>query len=147
MVTWVKIIVYAFLLLFLLLGIAIGVDIWEFRSGSTATTGEILSIREEYSEGEDGDGRSTIDLSYYATVRFTDQNRVEYKAEVEQPVLNEIPKIGDQIAIRYFRDNPGWVRPDYGFWRDWLVAVGIIAVSFSFLLITHFALRRKVPEI
>lgn len=144
---WLKIIVYSFLSLFLFIGIAIGVDIWQFRSGSAVSTADIISIREEYSSGEDSDGYSEIDVSYYPTVRFVDQNGIEYLTEADEPVLDRIPEIGDQIDIRYFIENPGWVRPDYGFWRDWFVAGGIISIGLFLLTVTHLALRRKVPEI
>jgi hypothetical protein len=144
---WLRILLFSAVSLFLLLGIAIAVDTWQFRSGSESVQGEILSIRKQFGSMKDTDGFTKTTVSYYPTVRFVDGQGRQYLAEAGQPVVEPIPDVGERIAIRYEIANPGKVRPDYGLLRDWLLAGVVVTMGLFFFLIALIFTRRKIPEI
>lgn len=143
---WAKLVVIGVTLLFLVLGIAIGLDTWQFRQGSVPATAEIISMRAEYDSIKDRNGFSKDTVSYYPTVRFVDNHGDKYEVEVEQPLSDLTAKVFDKIAIRYFLENPAWVRLDYGLLRDWLFSGLIIATGIIFLVSHSFLLGVKYPK-
>lgn len=55
---WVRVLMLSAVSLFLFVGIAIGVDTWQFRNNSEAGTAEIISLRGKTNSTSDYDGRS-----------------------------------------------------------------------------------------
>ena len=147
MTMWLRVLLFSAVSLFLLLGIAIAVDTWQFRSGSESAQGTIISMRTQVGSMKGSDGFTETTLSYYPTVRFENGKGRQYQAEAGQPVLESLPQIGERIAIRYEIANPGNVRPDYGLLRDWLLAGMVVAMGLFFFLIALIFSRRKIPEI
>lgn len=144
---WFRAVALSAITLFLFGGIAIGVDIWQFRSASEAGTAEIISLRRSSSSFEDMNGRYKTIVSYYPTIRFATSQGVYFEAETTESLPEPMPKIGDRVSIRYIIGSKGDVRLDRGALRDWMVAGSITAVSLIFLLITLITTRREVPEI
>ena len=144
---WVRVTMLSAISLFLFLGIAIGVDIWQFRNASEAATAEIISLRREMGRTEDVNGRSRSTVSYYPTIRFVSSQGLQYEVETPQALLKPIAEVGDRVPIRYITGRQGQVRLDHGALHDWLIAGSITAVSLIFFLITLIFTRRKVPEI
>ena len=70
MTMWLRVLLFSAVSLFLLLGIAIAVDTWQFRSGSESAQGTIISMRTQVGSMKGSDGFTETTLSYYPTVRF-----------------------------------------------------------------------------
>ncbi|MDM8010379.1 MAG: DUF3592 domain-containing protein [Parasphingorhabdus sp.] len=144
---WLRILLFSVVPLVLLLGIAIAVDTWEFRSGSESARGEIMAMRKQFGSMKDSDGFTRTTTSYYPTVRFISGQGRQYQVEAGQPVPEPLPEIGERIAIRYEIANPGNLRPDYGLLRDWLLAGAVFTMGLFFFVIALIFTRRKVPQI
>ncbi len=134
--------------LFLLMGINMGVDTWQFRNNSELGTAEIISIRAESESTSGSDNNSRAYFSYYPTVRFETRQGTHSVLETTQPFQPPIPEVGDQIPVRYYvSGNLRQVRLEYGAWWDWLIAGSITVVSLVFFVITLMVTRREIPEI
>lgn len=145
---WERTIILAGVSIFLLMGIYIGVDTWQFRNNSEPGTAEIISIRAESKRGSGSDGRSSDYVSYYPTVRFATRQGVQYEMEMTQAVQPPIPEIGDRIAVLYWiAGNRGQLRLDYAAWRDWIVAGSVTGVSLLFFVCALVLTKRDVPNI
>lgn len=134
--------------LFLFVGIAIGVDTWQFRNNSAAGTAEIISLRGEQKSTSGSDGPSRDYVTYYPTVRFTTGQGMEYEMETTQGLQPPIAAIGDRVPVRYsVNGNRAQVRLEFGAWWDWLLAGSITIISLVFFLCALFLTKRDVPKI
>ena len=144
---WLRALVLSAVSLFLFLGIAIGVDVWQFRGASQPGTAEILSLRKETRAiGGNGDRNQRI-TSYYPTVRYATSKGDYFEAETGEALPQPVPAVGQRIAIRYVTGREAQVRLDRGALREWSIAGSIIAVSLFFLLVTMKFTRRDILEI
>lgn len=116
---WLKFVAQIVPFLMVLLSIFMAVETWEFQSGSTATTAEIVSVRFEQGSRTGSDGFSETTITYYPTLRFLDATGTEYTAESSQPASGFVPEVGQVIPVRYFDTNPAWVRPAFSLWTLW----------------------------
>ena len=145
---WVRVTMLSAISLFLFVGIAIGVDTWQFRHNSEAGTAEIISLRGKTNSTSGSDGPSRNYISYYPTVRFATSQGVQYEMETTQALQPPIAEIGDRVPVRYhINGNQGQVRLEYGAWWDWLIAGSITVVSLVFFVITLIVTGRDIPEI
>ena len=147
MSVWIRVPVLLAVFLFLFLGIAIGVDTWQFRNGSEAGVAEILSLRKESRSTEDASDRSFTIISYYPTIRYTTGQGRYFEAELADSLDEPLPAVGQDIAIRYIAGPRAQVRLDRGPVRDWLVAGLMFLVSLIFLIVALIFTRRDIPEI
>lgn len=144
---WVRVIALSAVSLFLFVGIAIGVDTWQFRNASEAGTAEIISLRGEIQSSESANGRTRTFTSYYPTIRYATKEGDYFEAETQQALAKPIPDIGDRVPIRYITGSQGQVRLDKGALDDWLIAGSITFVSLFVFIITMIFTRPEVPEI
>lgn len=144
---WIRVIVLPVVSMFLFIGIAIGVDSWQFRDGSETGTAEIISLRQESRIKEDASGRSITIISYYPTIRYASSQGNYYEAETAEALLKPLPEIGDRVPIRYTTGSKAQVRLDHGALRDLLIAGALIATSLFFFVAVLIFTRRKIPEI
>ncbi|WP_323800426.1 DUF3592 domain-containing protein [Parasphingorhabdus sp.] len=144
---WVRVIMLSAVSLFLFIGIAIGVDTWQFRNASEAGTAEIISLRTDVQVNDDDNSPSATNISYYPTIRYVTSQGDYFEVETAQALREPIAGIGDHVAIRYITGSRGQARLDYGAWRDWLIAGSITLISLFFFVITMIFTRPEVPEI
>lgn len=145
---WMRAIPLSAVSIFLLIGIYIGVDTWQFRNNSEAGTAEIISLRGERNSTSGSSGPSRDYISYYPTVRFATRQGMQYEMETTQALQEPNAEIGDRVPVRYYiNGNQGQVRLEYGAWWDWLIAGSITVVSLVSFVITLIVTRREIPEI
>lgn len=134
---WLKILVQIVPVGMVVIGLFAANDAWDFQNRSLDTKAEIVSIRTELKTRDKEVGSSETVATYYPTLRFVSEAKREYIVESSQPASGFVPKVGQVIPVRYYIDNPNWVRPYFSWWTLWAGPVIFVGIGlFVFIGLT-----------
>lgn len=125
---WAKLIAQLIPCALIVIGVFAAVEAWDFHKGSAASSATVVSVRLETGTRKGSDGFSETYTTHYPTLRYSDVDGQEYITESSQPASGFTPEIGQIIPVRYYINNPLWVRPVFSWWTIWsgpMIFVGI----------------------
>lgn len=150
---WMKFLSLLVPALMVILSFFMARETWDFQNGSLPAQGLVISVRLEHGSTTGSDGFSEDTVTYYPTFQFHTAEGQELTAESSQPASGFVPEVGQVIPLRYYSQNPYWVRPVFSWWTLWagpMIFAGIgglflTVLTVVFRLIERADARRRGP--
>ncbi|MEM9044638.1 MAG: DUF3592 domain-containing protein [Pseudomonadota bacterium] len=127
--------------IFLLIGIGIAYESYQFARWGEAAEAEITSIRQSVETRSRDTGSAEQVVTDWPTVRYTTRTGDTYEAEVEVTHEYGDRSIGDWVRVLYLPESPTRVRLARGFSDLWIAPIAFILMGSLFTFGVFFFFR------